>query len=438
MGRARSIGLVGLFLILTTWVPAGEGHAWVLVRREPVDAAGWHWRDAGGTRVELRVRVEKPEESPSADRSPLPVPCDRGKRPPASFLASCRSLEGKLSPLEHDLFADAADGRWDEHSLVGAALVASGVVDPEAISRYQRQLARLAGELEQSGTVSGSPAEKARAVFEFMHGRILHGGYQLDTTDLSVVFDQGRFNCVSASVLFNCLAARFGLRACGLEIPGHAMSRLILPDGTLDVETTCPAWFRLMDDPQKQAELIERILGLRPGQGSSPAEPREVTDVGLVAMIYYNRGVDLLGERQFARAVAANAKALRLDPASTTARGNLLATINNWAIDLDSQGRHAEAIDLLRKGISLDPDYETFKINYVYIHSQWIEELCRADRFREALDLIVRADDDGVEETYFRRARLNVRRRWARAQCEAPAGGSGTTTTSRPARRGDG
>ena len=68
-------------------------------------------------------------------------------------------------------------------------------------------------------------------------------------TELADALEQGRFNCVSATVLFNCLAERFGLHVCGLETPGHALSRLILPDGRLDVETTCPRWFQLCTIP---------------------------------------------------------------------------------------------------------------------------------------------------------------------------------------------
>jgi tetratricopeptide (TPR) repeat protein len=325
--------------------------------------------------------------------------------------------------LEKCLFADAADGRWDEHSLLGAALVASGVNDRELLLDYETQVAHLAAELEQSGKMAGPPRQQAQTLFEFMHGRILQGGYQLDSTSVALALDKGRFNCVSASVLFNCLAARFGLSASGLEIPGHAMSRLVFPDGQLDVETTCPGWFRLMDDPQKQAELVEKTIGMRPGEGNAPVAPREVSDVELVATIYYNRGVDLLAEKRFAEAVAANARALRLDPSSTTARGNLLATINNWAIDVDGAGRHAEAVELLRKGIALDPEYETFRVNYVHVHSRWIEELCRGERFQEALDLIARAMEDRVEEAHFAKARLDVSRRWARSSPEATATG---------------
>ena len=216
-------------------------------------------------------------------------------------------------------------------------------------------------------------------------------------------------------MLFNCLAERFGLVTCGLEIPGHAMSRVILANGTLDVETTCPRWFDLMDDPKKQAELVAKTTGFRHATGSSPAERREVSGVGLVATIYYNRGVDLLAEGRFGEAVAANAKALRLDPTSTTAHGNLLATLNNWAISLGRSGRHKEAVARLRDGMSLDPTYETFHVNYVHVYHEWADHLCDEGRFQEAIDLLARAADALPQATRCHDRQFQVYRRWATA-----------------------
>ena len=322
-------------------------------------------------------------------------------------------LEGELCGLEQRLFADAADGKLDSHRLLGAALVASGVNDARRLRHYEMQVADWVAELRVSRKVSGSPQEKARAIFEFMHGRILHGGYLFDCTDLTVALDRGYFNCVSASVLFNCLAERFGLPARGLEAPGHATSRLILPEGTLDVETTCPSWFRLMNDPKRQRELVEQTTGYRRPEGGLPADCREVSGVELVATIYYNRGVDLLGRKQFAPAVAANAKALRLDPSSATARGNLLATLNNWAIALGSDGHYARAVELLRQGLALDATYKTFTVNYVHVHHQWVEHLWGGERFEAALEVLAEAQRQYPGQSYFPKARLDVYRRWA-------------------------
>ncbi len=348
----------------------------------------------------------------------------------APFASSWEHLQGDLSAPERALFADAADGRWDEHSLLAAALIAGDVADARALDRYQARFDELTAELEQSGLAGQSPRRRAQTLFETMHRRLLTGGYQVDATDLALVLDRGRFNCVSASVLYHCLAARFGLSVCGVEVPGHAMSRLQLAEGPLDVETTCPGWFRLMDQPEKQAELLKKTIGSRGGGGSTAAERREVSDVELVATIYYNRGVDLLAEKRFAEAVVANARALRLDPSSTTARGNLLATINNWAVEAGSAGRHAEAVELLRQGIALDRHYETFRANYVHVHAQWIDGLARDGRFGEALALVDRAEADSVHPAYFAGARLDLVRRWARAHLEA-----GRTVEARRVRR---
>ena len=188
-----------------------------------------------------------------------------------------------------------------------------------------------------------------------------------------------------------------------LEIPGHAMSRLELPEETLDIETTCPRWFATngraaepttgMRPKRKRqrrpAELVRDSPARRGGQG--PQSPRPISDVELVATIYYNRGVDLLAERRFAEAAAANAKAVRLDPKNAAAKGNLLATINNWAIDLGMSGEYEKAAELLRLGLATDPGYEAFRVNYVQLFRQWSEHLCRSGRYEDAVRLLAQA-----------------------------------------------
>jgi len=153
----------------------------------------------------------------------------------------------------------------------------------------------------------------------------------------------------------------------------------------MDVETTCPRWFRMESDSQQKAALAKQAETT-----SAPIDPRkraavrEVLPVGITAMIYYNRGVDLLAEERFAEAAAANTKALRLDPTNATARGNLLATWNNWAIALGNSGRYAEAGELLREGLSLDPDYETLAPNYLHVHRRWAHALFERHQPAEA------------------------------------------------------
>ncbi len=80
-------------------------------------------------------------------------------------------------------------------------------------------------------------------------------------------------------------------------------------------------------------------------------------------MIYYNRGVEAVYHGCYAEAVSANCKALLLDSANATARGNLLATVNNWALALAEAGRFTEAEQLLAAGHRFAPEHLPFVHN---------------------------------------------------------------------------
>lgn len=321
--------------------------------------------------------------------------------------------EGPLCDLEVRLFDDAIDSKWDNHTLLEAALIAGGVRDTKQLEastgRFDRLVKKAAGSIDKN--LAGEAL--ARKLFDFMHREILVRGYELECTDLAATLEHGHFNCVSSTVLYNCLAARFGLDSVGMELPGHAMSRLHLDGKSIDVETTCPAWFRLQHDPQRRAALIAKTIGADP-QASAARPAREVSAVELVAMIYYNRGVDLLTAHRFAEAAAANAKALRLDPSSDTARGNLLATLNNWAITVGAGQEYERAIDLLQQGMALDPHYETFAANYVHLYYQWAETLCAQHDYEAALSVLGEAKVDLLGTDRLSQLRQRVYRRWAR------------------------
>jgi pentatricopeptide repeat protein len=267
----------------------------------------------------------------------------------------------------------------------------------------------LADAMRRSVRLAGTGSQRAEAVFTFLHERILFGGYDLRSTDVRRVLDDGRFNCVSATVLFNYLAGQAGLDCRGLEMPGHAMSRIVALDAPLDIETTCPDWFHLKDNPPRPAIEPTEMIGAASSADRSKA--REVSPIQLAAMIYYNRGVDLLAGGRFSPAAAANAKALRLDPTNAVARGNLLATINNWSIALGDAGHYTEAIGLLRQGLAMDRNFSAFAQNFVHVHRQWIDTLCRDGRFDEAMAVLDRAAAELPGCNFFVNVRRDVQQR---------------------------
>jgi tetratricopeptide (TPR) repeat protein len=280
------------------------------------------------------------------------------------------------TPLEAALLADAGSGQFASHTLIEAALVASGVDRPDQLQTYRRKYdvcrdaARIVcGQQESS-------RERAHTILEFMHREILTGGYDPSASQMSRVFDDGKFNCVSATILFNALATDCGLTVHAVEMRTHAYSIVALGDQSLTIETTCPTWF---NEPQS----------LR--SPSAVADAREISPAELVAVIYYNRGTAALGKNNFAEAVSANLRALQLDPTNAPARGNLLAAMNNWALALSAAGKYPEAVELLDQGRQLDAEHQPFLLNRRHVYRLWIDSLFAEGRNGEAIAVLAAA-----------------------------------------------
>ncbi|MGD9126303.1 MAG: hypothetical protein PVH19_02900 [Planctomycetia bacterium] len=330
----------------------------------------------------------------------LPLPTEESD---AVFQRLNAMIDQSLSREEHELLSDARDGKFDCFTLLDAAFVAGGIHDPATRVRYQQQfdgwVKKIDIQLKDLRNHGASDPLLARFIFEFMHREILTGGYELQATNLKSIFEERRFNCVSATLLYCCLAAEFDLDVRGLETVGHAMSCLVLPNEQIEIESTCPRWFHLASDPKRRAELVEKTIGIRPDDKTK--NYRLVSEVELVATIYYNRGLDMLAEGNFAGSLVANATALNLDPSNKTAHGNLLAVLNNWAISLAGSGEYLEAIGLLETGIRIDPKFATFHTNILHVHRRWVEDLCKESRYGEAINVLAEGSRRWPEEPWY-------------------------------------
>ena len=291
-------------------------------------------------------------------------------------------------PLEKELLDDAADGRWDKFNVLTAALVAEGMYDRGKLTKYQNRLDQVLSSLKTQNLATLHPEEIAHLIFDALHHQILTGAYNQDCTDIAQTMDTGHFNCVSATVLFHAMAEKVGLDVRALEMRGHALSRVHLPNNQwFDLETTCADWFKLRHDPLLQQAAVLRVTAARPvGAPNQPVADssvylrsedgpktlREISGVQLIATIYYNRGFDLIKAGKFDESAAANIKALYLDPKNENAWGNLRVAINNKAIDDASQNDFGQAARLLDEGLLIDPDYELFRINRHRIYLRWI------------------------------------------------------------------
>lgn len=350
---------------------------------------------------------------PSLDLRPAVRPLAQRLAGDPHLLALLPDVTIQPNSAEAALLADAADGRLDEHSLLEAALVASGVEDAAARMRHVQRVSALALRLRQRCAAEPSPQRQAQLVLETLHEELLAGQYALPCTQLHKVLQCGDYNCVSATLLYNCLCQVCGLDARACEMPGHAFSVVVLPDGTrLEVETTCRQWFRLSPEAQRTAGAA----GINPRDA---APRRNLAPVQLVAIIYYNRGVDALEQSNFPAAVRFNAYALRLDPTNQAAEGNLLAAVNNWALEESSGEDFARAVALLGAGLRIAPWHRTFEVNYLAVHQQWIEHLTQQGQLEALAELARRTlHDPALAKLPVLRSQI---RRLAQQRLESPA-----------------
>lgn len=310
------------------------------------------------------------------------------------------------------LIQDATDGTLDDLSLLHAGLIASQVTDRATIDDYESALDRWCDQLQQSGTMTGDARHKAAVLLEAMHRDLLGGEYDKYATELTSVFEQGHYNCVSATLLFYHLAQRFDLSVTLVERPGHAWC--IVRDDTVitEVETTCAAWFRVSDNVAAREALIRSTTGLSHGGSTSR---QSITPVQLIATIYYNRGVQQLEQGNYPAAMRANMIAATLDRESKTIYSNLLATVNNWSLALSQRGEYDEALDLLARGLVIEPTHASFLQNDLHIHQTWMQTLWRARHDHESteglertLEVLRRAEDRHPGRADLARARQRL------------------------------
>lgn len=273
--------------------------------------------------------------------------------------AALDEVLGAIGPLERALLVDACDGTLDTHGLVAAALVAGGVQTAGQRQRYERRFEAVAAEFAARPQPQSSPRDQVRQLLEFLHARVLTGAYREDCTSLARVLDTGDYNCVSSLILFQAAADRLGLAVGGLESPGHACAVLYDGDARIVIETTCADWFAR----RGQRPVLARRTADSHHKGGPTWQERPLSAVGLVAVVYYNRGIDALVARRFGEAAWANAAAVALDADNPAARSNLLATLNNWALACYDAGGMGEAITLLEHGLELAPEHQTFRTN---------------------------------------------------------------------------
>jgi tetratricopeptide (TPR) repeat protein len=356
---------------------------------------------AGAKWVLLRISPMPKKETVSIAEIELsgylgaPVSRYEFNQSPANSLQVLKKLKDSesitISKDEEDLVTDASDGKLDDWSFEEAALLASGVTNRNKRKKYLKQIIRFEKEFRSSLKNNLSSRQKGEKLLEWLHKGPLSKGYVSRQTDLSVILDTNTYNCVSSAALYNILGKKLGLDVRAIEVPDHAFVILYQGNQSYDIETTTPYGFNPSRDKAAQKQF-EKQTGFRYIPDRHRDQRREINEPGLVAIIYYNHGVELGKQKKHHQALLAYFKALSLDPEFDSAVKNVLATLANWGLELSKSGRFEQAINTVATGLLLAPKDATLLNNRTAIWSQWAKSEMDAGNDSKALDILKRAD----------------------------------------------
>ena len=307
-------------------------------------------------------------------------------------LKSSRALNLSISADELALLGDVKDGHFTKWSFDEAALLASGVRDASQRRQYMKQLDALERRSPQGNQRSQQPGRKGAKLLAFLHDTKgpMAKGYVARQTDLSTVLEQRTFNCVSSATLYALLGRRLGLDVRAIEVPEHAFA--ILYDGTrhADVETTTASGFDPARDAASQQQFHAKT-GFHYIPDSNRDQRREVSEAGLVAIIYYNHGVGLTEQKRHYEALLAYFRAMSLDREFDSAVKNALASLANWGKELCDARKFEEAVEVLSTGLELAAKDSLLLNNSKVAWQQWAEATAAVGKDDEAIAILRRA-----------------------------------------------
>jgi hypothetical protein len=266
------------------------------------------------------------------------------------------------------------DRRATAPSLVERMLVAEGA-SPQQRDAIVARLESLGVEAAHALAPINADRDRCIALHAWLHAHVLTGKFKPDCHRLSDAVSTGNFNCFTATALYTWFARECRLSATPVLAAAHVFVRVTCEhsagtSSAVDVETTCPGWFRAA--PSQQRAWLAAAIGRQPG------EPREISDTQLAGVYFYNQGVEAFRRRDFADAARLTGAAIRFDASNQPACDNLLAALNNLALQHAAAGETAEAERIVDFAMRIAGDRADLRATHRYLTQREAARLAKS------------------------------------------------------------
>ncbi|MEC9072573.1 MAG: hypothetical protein VX938_09355 [Myxococcota bacterium] len=303
-----------------------------------------------------------------------------------------------LTALEQMLVEDFRDnGRLDRVTLAQASLVVSGATDMDALRLWQGRYEEIRGLVAERLARDSLPTEEAQArtVFQVLHDTVFTV-YSTTQSSVLTLLEDGSYNCVSGTLLFNSLLEDLSIRTAAVDLPTHTFSVIWVDGKRVEVETTHPMGFEpFRTEAEYQAFLRSR--GLRVGVDSSDpvlvkrtATQTTVHNRVLLSYVYTNRAAVAADMDHMQEAWRNYRRAAALVPEEAKHVFNRDALLHNLALEYLETGQPTRAMRLLLAASRMgEGGAIPHKLSQLLIHTYGrLAELAAGRRDAEELERI--------------------------------------------------
>jgi hypothetical protein len=336
----------------------------------------------------------------------------------------------KLSPKDMskddvNLLTDLKDGNLDNFSLYDVALIMSGLesnnkdfkefekkfktIKKDFLKYYKKSQKEKVKKdnnlnylLELSKDSSKNEEyEKADKLLKFLHENYFRI-YGAENSSILDLLTDGKYNCLSSSIVYCLIAKDLGLNVKGVIIPEHTFCILYNKDGNKDIETTIKNGF----DPEEKsiAEQDGKIIS-RNAVNSYYIEREVVEPIELISLLYTNYISNIKEENLYTKDILNKyIKAMYFNPKSKVLRDNLGIYLMKFALKEMAKGNIDFASQLIIDSKKTKKENKLLYSNAVQVFTKSLfESINTLDldnakiKFNEYLNFLNDSDNDKIK-----------------------------------------
>ncbi|MGL4394851.1 MAG: tetratricopeptide repeat protein [Brevinema sp.] len=316
------------------------------------------------------------------------------------FLASFVLLQLTVSPLFsfRSQFIQT-DNHYEEMLLsnpslitdIEATFIASGI-EPDLFALYSSEVMRWKREIERSIPRGANQRQKAITIGNYLHTNVFIQ-YRLSATTLKEVFEDGYFNCLSATVLMNLFLKMFGIDAKSIILPTHVYTLATLDGQMSEIENTIKDGLSISENKQAQ-DQFHKLTGFDYSKDSKKKVVISWNET--IGLLYSNRSYFDAKKNQHNKAFQNMLKAQVFLAKSPSEQTNLSIGYLNYSYNVYRNTNqplevYLKTLSILEEGLRQYPMFNNLKGNYLKGVGIVIDKMIEAESPRDKINELLQS-----------------------------------------------